>query len=247
MDLGISDKLKPVLAEVIEFIQTEVAPVEHEFFEEIDKGDRWTLTDRQTEIVETLKSKARAKNLENNGTQLSIDRFKNITTGFCIWLGYTTEVNGSLHGVAVEQEREAVRRAAEDGHLGALQRARRRLGEREPRGGRVRVAELGAGVGVRLRQALNRLSLGDGGLDARVGGGVGGGALGVGLDADDGLLGDLLPDVVVLHALLGDVHRDDLDAHGDNDVIGAGHHTLCRKVNCLLARTALAINGGGGD
>jgi acyl-CoA dehydrogenase len=65
MDLGISDKLKPVLAEVIEFIQTEVAPVEHEFFEEIDKGDRWTLTDRQTEIVETLKSKARAKNLWN--------------------------------------------------------------------------------------------------------------------------------------------------------------------------------------
>jgi acyl-CoA dehydrogenase len=65
MDLGISDKLRPVLAEVIEFIETEVAPVEHEFFEEIDKGDRWTLTPRQTDIIETLKAKARAKNLWN--------------------------------------------------------------------------------------------------------------------------------------------------------------------------------------
>jgi acyl-CoA dehydrogenase len=65
MDLGISDKLRPVLAEVIEFIETEVAPVEHEFFEEIDKGDRWTLTARQTDIIETLKAKARAKNLWN--------------------------------------------------------------------------------------------------------------------------------------------------------------------------------------
>jgi acyl-CoA dehydrogenase len=65
MDLGISDKVKPILEEVRNFIDTEILPLEHEYHEEISKGDRWTFTDRQTEILEGLKSKAKAKNLWN--------------------------------------------------------------------------------------------------------------------------------------------------------------------------------------
>jgi acyl-CoA dehydrogenase len=65
MDLGISDKVKPILEEVRHFIDTEILPLEHEYHEEISKGDRWTFTDRQTEILEGLKTKAKAKNLWN--------------------------------------------------------------------------------------------------------------------------------------------------------------------------------------
>ncbi|MDG2501609.1 MAG: acyl-CoA dehydrogenase family protein [Porticoccaceae bacterium] len=65
MDLGISDKVKPILEEVKHFIDTEILPLEHEYHEEISKGDRWTFTERQTEILEGLKTKAKAKNLWN--------------------------------------------------------------------------------------------------------------------------------------------------------------------------------------
>lgn len=65
MDLGISDKVKPILAEVKQFIDTEILPMEAEYYAEVGKGDRWTYTARQTEILEGLKSKAKAKNLWN--------------------------------------------------------------------------------------------------------------------------------------------------------------------------------------
>jgi len=65
MDLGISDKLKPILEEVTQFIDLEILPLEQEYHAEVEKGDRWTYTARQTEILESLKSKAKAKNLWN--------------------------------------------------------------------------------------------------------------------------------------------------------------------------------------
>lgn len=65
MDLGISKNVAPLLEEVRNFITEEVLPVEHEFIAEISVGDRWQHTDRQTEIYDTLKSKARAKGLWN--------------------------------------------------------------------------------------------------------------------------------------------------------------------------------------
>jgi acyl-CoA dehydrogenase len=65
MDLGISDKLKPLLEQVKHFIDTEILPVEEEYHQEVSKGDRWTYTDRQTEILEGLKAKAKAQNLWN--------------------------------------------------------------------------------------------------------------------------------------------------------------------------------------
>ena len=65
MDLGVSEKLKPILAEVKQFIDTEILPMEPEYHEEIEKEDRWEFTSRQTEILEELKSKAKSRNLWN--------------------------------------------------------------------------------------------------------------------------------------------------------------------------------------
>ena len=65
MDLGISDNIAPVLAEVREFMEKEIAPLEHEYLNEINVGDRWQFTDRQTEIMEGLKAKAKARGLWN--------------------------------------------------------------------------------------------------------------------------------------------------------------------------------------
>ncbi len=65
MDLGISANVAPLLAEVRSFIEDEVLPVEHEFIAEIEVGDRWQLTDRQREILATLKGKSKAKGLWN--------------------------------------------------------------------------------------------------------------------------------------------------------------------------------------
>jgi acyl-CoA dehydrogenase len=65
MDLGITDRLRPILDEVKRFIDQEVLPLEHEYEQEIDRGDRWAFTARQTEILEGLKAKARERGLWN--------------------------------------------------------------------------------------------------------------------------------------------------------------------------------------
>jgi acyl-CoA dehydrogenase len=77
MDLGISSNVAPILEAVRRFIDEEISPVEGEFYDEIDVGDRWQHTDRQTEILEVLKTAARGKGLWNffltdeNGSGLS--------------------------------------------------------------------------------------------------------------------------------------------------------------------------------
>jgi acyl-CoA dehydrogenase len=65
MDLGISAKVAPLLADVRRFMNEEIAPLEHEYLSEIAVGDRWQFTDRQTEIMEGLKGKAKARGLWN--------------------------------------------------------------------------------------------------------------------------------------------------------------------------------------
>ena len=65
MELGISERVAPLLARVKEFIDTEVRPVEGEYIAEIDVGDRWALTDRQVEIMADLHAKAKAEGLWN--------------------------------------------------------------------------------------------------------------------------------------------------------------------------------------
>ena len=65
MNIGITDKVRPLLDAVKIFIDEQVLPVDEEFLAEVAKGDRWTLTDRQKEILDSLKSAAREQGLWN--------------------------------------------------------------------------------------------------------------------------------------------------------------------------------------
>jgi acyl-CoA dehydrogenase len=66
MDLGVSDRLKPILEKVTKLMQEEVIAADVEFHQEVGKtGNRWEMTDRQHEIVNTLQAKAREQNLWN--------------------------------------------------------------------------------------------------------------------------------------------------------------------------------------
>ncbi len=66
MDLGMSDRVKPWVEAVRAMIADEIAPLDAEFHAEIGKaGDRFALTDRQLEILDGLKAKARERGLWN--------------------------------------------------------------------------------------------------------------------------------------------------------------------------------------
>lgn len=65
MNLGMSERLKPIHAAVSEMVRDEIQPLDEEFLGEVSKGDRWAYTDRQTEILEGLKAKARERGLWN--------------------------------------------------------------------------------------------------------------------------------------------------------------------------------------
>ena len=65
MDLGISDRVRPLLDAVTSFINERVLPVDEEFLAEVAVGDRWALTERQLEILESLKTAAREQGLWN--------------------------------------------------------------------------------------------------------------------------------------------------------------------------------------
>ncbi len=65
MNLGITDRAQALLEAVQAFIRERVIPVDEEFLAEVDSGDRWTLTERQNEILDDLKSAARDQGLWN--------------------------------------------------------------------------------------------------------------------------------------------------------------------------------------
>ncbi|WP_417477146.1 acyl-CoA dehydrogenase family protein [Maricaulis sp.] len=68
MDLGISERVKPLIEQVRAMVRDEILPLEDEYHAEVGKaagGDRFTFTDRQIEIRETLKAKARERGLWN--------------------------------------------------------------------------------------------------------------------------------------------------------------------------------------
>jgi acyl-CoA dehydrogenase len=65
MNLGISERLEPLLGKVKTFIRDRVMPVDEEYMAEVGKGDRWTLTDRQQEIIDGLKADAKKQGLWN--------------------------------------------------------------------------------------------------------------------------------------------------------------------------------------
>lgn len=64
-NLKISDKFVPILEQIKAFIRDEIDPLEEEFHLSPNKDDIWTLSSRQTEIIEGLKTKAQAVNLWN--------------------------------------------------------------------------------------------------------------------------------------------------------------------------------------
>lgn len=66
MDLGASERVAPLLAQVRAMVREEIIPLEAEYFAEVGTdGDRWTHTPRMTEILEGLKSKAKSRGLWN--------------------------------------------------------------------------------------------------------------------------------------------------------------------------------------
>ena len=65
MNLGVTDRLRPLLDAVKSFIDERVLPVDEEYLAEINNGDRWSLNDRQTEILSGLQSAAREQGLWN--------------------------------------------------------------------------------------------------------------------------------------------------------------------------------------
>ncbi|MEM7507819.1 MAG: acyl-CoA dehydrogenase family protein [Pseudomonadota bacterium] len=65
MDLGITDRLRPVLDQVRGMVRDRIAPLSEEFEEEVAKGSRWELTARQVEILDTVKAEARERGLWN--------------------------------------------------------------------------------------------------------------------------------------------------------------------------------------
>ncbi len=66
MDLGMSERVKPLVEKVRKMMQEEIIAADAEYHSEIGKaGDRFAFTKRQTEIRESLKSKAKAQGLWN--------------------------------------------------------------------------------------------------------------------------------------------------------------------------------------
>lgn len=65
-NLELSEKYKPILEQIKEFIRNEIDPVTPEFFKEVGvDGDRWKYSTRMTEILEGLKIKAKEAGLWN--------------------------------------------------------------------------------------------------------------------------------------------------------------------------------------
>ncbi|GAA6202389.1 acyl-CoA dehydrogenase family protein [Aquicoccus sp. SU-CL01552] len=65
MSFTIREENAKLLGQVRDLIRDEVMPLEEEYAQEIAKGSRWEYTERQTEILEGLKAKAREKGLWN--------------------------------------------------------------------------------------------------------------------------------------------------------------------------------------
>jgi len=65
MSFTIREENEKLLQRVRDMIRNEIMPLEEEYQQEIAKGSRWEYTDRQSEILEGLKAKARSEGLWN--------------------------------------------------------------------------------------------------------------------------------------------------------------------------------------
>jgi len=94
MNLGLTEKLKPIHARVAAMIRDEVIPLDEEFLAEVGKeGDRWSFTKRQSEILEGLKAKAKERGLWNFWLTNS-DQGYGLTT---VEYAYLAEEMGKAH------------------------------------------------------------------------------------------------------------------------------------------------------
>ena len=68
MDLGVTDKVKPLIDKVRQMVSDDIEPLDQEFHEEVGRhpsGSRWQLTERQMEILSHLKTLAKERGLWN--------------------------------------------------------------------------------------------------------------------------------------------------------------------------------------
>lgn len=65
MDLGLSPELVEVREKIRQFVEVDVAAVEQQYHDEVSVGDRWSHTPIQSEILDTLKAKAKSLGLWN--------------------------------------------------------------------------------------------------------------------------------------------------------------------------------------
>jgi acyl-CoA dehydrogenase len=66
MNLGMTERLRPIHARVAAMVRDEIMPLDEEFLGEVGKaGDRWVHTARQSEILEGLKKTSRERGLWN--------------------------------------------------------------------------------------------------------------------------------------------------------------------------------------
>lgn len=66
MNLGMTERLKPIHEKVARMVREEIIPLDEAFLAEIGKaGDRFVYTQKQTDILEGLKAKARERGLWN--------------------------------------------------------------------------------------------------------------------------------------------------------------------------------------
>lgn len=94
MDLGMTERLKPIHEKVARMVRDEIMPLDEEFLAEVGRdGDRWRYTPRQSEILEGLKAKARERGLWNFWLTHS-DRGYGLTT---VEYAYLAEEMGKAH------------------------------------------------------------------------------------------------------------------------------------------------------
>jgi acyl-CoA dehydrogenase len=68
MDIGMSDRVRPLVEQVRQMVRDEIAPRDPEFHADVGRhpsGDRFAMTDLQVEILSDLKQKAKARGLWN--------------------------------------------------------------------------------------------------------------------------------------------------------------------------------------
>lgn len=68
MNLGMSERVKPLIEQVRCMIKNDIAPLDEEYHGEVGRapgGDRFVMTKRQLEIMDTLKAKAKERGLWN--------------------------------------------------------------------------------------------------------------------------------------------------------------------------------------